>query len=83
MDHSKLFALSGGRTRTSTGKYSKTSGDVYVCPQFADLVESLLLAERDADEILQLFKSLSGDEIALPSSYKSTGRTVVPALEHT
>ena len=82
MDHSKLFALSGGRTKTSTGKYSKTSGDVYVYLQFADLMESLLLAEKDADEILQLFKSLSKDEIALPSSYKAIKRTLIPALEH-
>lgn len=81
MDHTKLLQLKGGRTKTSTGSYSAQTGDIYDYLQFAKLVESLMLTEKEAEEVLQFIKVVSHDTTTLPSSYKAVRSCIMPVLD--
>lgn len=81
MDYSKLLEVNCGRSKTSTGSYSSTSGDMYNYLQFAQVVENFMLTEREAEELLQALKSISKDSVALPSSYKAVKSSIMPGLQ--
>ena len=80
LDHTKLLSVKSGRTKRSTGSYSAEVGDVYDYLQFAQLVESLMLTENEAEELLQFIKVVSHDTTTLPSSYKAVRSCIMPAL---
>lgn len=81
LDFSEILTVRGGRTKTSTGSYSSTPGDIYDYLLVADLVEKLMLTENEAELLLQTFKLISRDKVALPSSYKAIKARVMPALK--
>ena len=80
LDRTKLLSVGSGRTKTSNGSYSAEVGDVYDYLQFAQLVESLVLTEKEAEELLQFIRVLSHDTTTLPSSYKAVRSRTMPAL---
>lgn len=41
-----------------------------------------MLSESDAEHVLQTFKRISHDKIALPSSYKAIKSRLMPALKN-
>ena len=81
LDYAKLFDVRCGKSKTSTGQLSKKGGDVYDYLQFAQVVETFMLSEKEAEELLVCFKSISHDSVALPSTYKAIRSSIMPALE--
>lgn len=81
LDYAKLFNVRCGKSKTSTGELSKKSGDIYDYLQFAHVVETFMLTEKEAEELLLCFKSISHDTVALPSTYKAIRSSIMPALE--
>jgi hypothetical protein len=81
LDYAKLFDVRCGKSKTSTGELSKKAGDIYDYLQFAQVVETFMLSEKEAEELLLCIKSICHDSVALPSTYKAIRSSIMPALE--
>ena len=81
LDYAKLFDVRCGKSKTSTGEFCKKAGDIYDYLQFAQVVETFMLSEKEAEELPLCFKSISRNTVALPSTYKAIRSSIMPALE--
>jgi len=80
INYTKLLSTQGGRTKNNDGTYSTTKGNMLNYVRLAELVETVMLKEKDADKILHVIKSMSPD-LAIPTQYKTLLDRVMGTLK--
>lgn len=80
INYTSLLASKGGRTKNNDGSYSTSGGIMLNYVRLAELVESLMLRDSDADKLLHVVKAMS-TEVSLPTHYKTLVKKVMSALK--